>query len=330
MKKIFFTLIFMYSYIVYAQSKVCVSVSLVGTNIEVSIRETNNTPFLLGVSDIYVNTGGLGYTYLSNPIVVKNVNSGLPSAYSVDVFGLSPDLLAINIQNNNTSFSIGSTSLLVVSIPISGSGTPSILFPNNIYSTTSAKITEYCEILSVELISFNDEKKGEKVAIQWDSHNEKGLLHYAVERSSDGMNFKTIDIEKPIAKNETEKVAYSFIDEKPELGINYYRLQIKDLNGNMKYSKVASVDFGSKMKARTYPNPFSTDLSIEIDIEKNIKGDVVIDLLDMTGKIVQTKKMVAEGRKVSFNLLTVDLTPGTYVIRMKNGNDTWQQKITKQ
>ena len=196
---------------------------------------------------------------------------------------------------------------------------------NNLYQSTTGNI-----VLPVELLSFKAEKEEDKTAIQWEVTNEKDLTYYAVERSIDGSNFKTIDIQKPRAKNENEKVRYGFLDEKPDLGVNYYRLQLKDLNGQVTYSKTVSVDFGSKIKAKTYPNPFSTDLSVEIDIEKNIKGDVLIDLLDMTGKIVQTKKLVAQGRRVNFNLPTNDLVPGTYVIRMKNGNDTWQQKITKQ
>lgn len=195
---------------------------------------------------------------------------------------------------------------------------------NIVYNTSTAVV------LPIELLSFKAEKEEDKTAVQWDVINEKDLTYYAVERSIDGSNFKTIDIEKPRAKNENEKVRYGFLDEKPDLGVNYYRLQLKDLNDQVTYSKTVSVDFGSKIKAKTYPNPFSTDLSVEIDIEKNIKGDVLIDLLDMTGKIVQTKKLVAQGRRVNFNLPTNDLVPGTYVIRMKNGNDTWQQKITKQ
>ena len=184
--------------------------------------------------------------------------------------------------------------------------------------------------IPIELLSFEGDKSGEKTLLKWVSLNEKSLAYYAIEHSKDGLNFKTIDFQKPTSKSETEKVSYNFTHDKPDLGINYYRLQMKDSNENVKYSKVIGVDFGSKIQAKTYPNPFGSDLSVEIDIEKNIKGEVVIDVLDMLGKIVQTQKRVVEGRRVSFSLPTDDLASGSYVIRMKNGNDTWQQKITKQ
>ena len=328
MKKIYFVITFLYAFMgLQAQSMQCVSVALVGANIEVSIKETNGTSFLLGTSDVILNLGGLAYTTAVEGIVKT---TPLPSPYVVDLFDIGSGQLAISVLHNNGSKLIGSTKEVLVNIPTTGSGTPT-LTSSIIYNTSAAQIGQLCPIaLPIELLSFSAEKSGEKSAVQWEIVNEKSLSYYGVERSSDGVNFKVIDFEKPVAKDENQRVNYSFLDEKPELGINYYRIQIKDLDGNIKYSKVVSVDFGSKIKAKTYPNPFSTDLSVEIDIEKNIKGDVTIDVVDMTGKIVQTKKLVAEGRRVSFNLPMDGLTSGTYLIRMKNGNDTWQQKITKQ
>lgn len=327
MKKIFVILGFLHVYLgVQAQTQ-CVTVALVGTNIEISIKETSNTPFLLGTSDIIINLDGLNYTTDMEGIVKT---TPLPSPISVGLFDINSTYLGVSILHNNASKTIGSNKELLVSIPVTGSGTPTLL-SSLIYNASAIQINEFCPVvLPVEFLIFKAEKSGERSLILWETINEKSLNHYIVERSINGVNFKAIDIVKPIAKDETEKVNYSFFDEKPELGINYYRLQIKDLDGNVKYSNVISVDFGSNIKAKTYPNPFSTDLSIEIDIEKNIKGNVTIDILDMTGKIVQTKQLVAEGRRVSISLPTDDLVSGTYLIRMKNGNDTWQQKITKQ
>jgi trimeric autotransporter adhesin len=186
-------------------------------------------------------------------------------------------------------------------------------------------------VLPVELLSFKAEKKADKTLVQWETVQEKNLSNYIVERSDDGRNFKPIGFEKPKAKNETEKAAYSFLDDSPEIGINYYRLQSKGVRKeDFKYSKIVSLDFGLGIKAKTFPNPFTAELNVEIDIEQGVKGEVTVDMFDTSGKQVLTKKLNAEGRKLNFDVPTEGLVPGSYVIRIKNGSYTWQHKITKQ
>jgi hypothetical protein len=185
-------------------------------------------------------------------------------------------------------------------------------------------------VLAVELTSFKAEKKEDKTVLKWESITEVNLSDYTIERSGDGLNFKPIGVEEPKAKSQSEKVAYTFTDEKPELGINYYRLKMEDTDGKITYSKVLSADFGSDLKAKTSPNPFVTDLNLEIDIERNVRGEVTIELFDMAGKQIRTQKVIAEGRKLNLNIPTNDLSTGTYMIRLTHGSFTWQQKITKQ
>lgn len=184
-------------------------------------------------------------------------------------------------------------------------------------------------IFKTKLLSFKVEKSDEKTAVLWETIAENSTAYYTVERSKDGSNFKGIEYFKPKSKKEDEKVAYSYLDEKPELGINYYRLLIKDIKDNTTYSKIDSVDFGTELKSKIYPNPFSRDLSIEIDIKENIKGNVLIELFDMGGKQIIAKNVVAQGRNFSFNLPAEDLLPGTYMIRLTNGSFVWQNKVTK-
>lgn len=197
-------------------------------------------------------------------------------------------------------------------------------------SNMTGQIIGTSAILPIELLSFKATKNSEKTALQWETIREKNLSTYIIERSNNGVNFKPIGTEKPKGTNEDEKSYYTFIDEKPDLGINYYRLKSKDLDESVNYSKVVSVAFALGLKSKAYPNPFIGELSVEIDIEQNITGDVIIDLFDMTGKQVLTKKIIAEGKKLNFNLPTADLIPGTYLIRIKNGNLNWQHQITKQ
>ena len=182
----------------------------------------------------------------------------------------------------------------------------------------------------VELLSFQATKKGETSLLNWECTKEKSVSIYSIERSIDGVNFKTIGYEKPKAKNQDEKVAYTFIDEKPELGINYYRLQMKSIDNNVEYSKIINVDFGNGVKGKIYPNPSTTELILEFDVAYNMTGNALIELFDIAGKQVFSKTIAASGRKLTYNVPIEDLVAGDYIIRAKNGSNTWQQKITKQ
>ena len=184
--------------------------------------------------------------------------------------------------------------------------------------------------LSAELLSFEAFKKDARTELQWRSVREQNLSAYAIERSTDGINFKTIGYEKPKAKTQDDTVTYNFIDEKPELGINYYRLKINAQDNTWKYSKIVSVDFGEGVKGKSFPNPCTTELIIEMDIAQNISGNILIELFDMSGKQVFVRKVAVLGRKLIYNMPIDDLVVGDYILRANNGKNTWQQKISKQ
>ncbi|MCB0556998.1 MAG: hypothetical protein KDD02_25850, partial [Phaeodactylibacter sp.] len=55
-----------------------------------------------------------------------------------------------------------------------------------------------------------------------------------------------------------EPQEYSFIDEKPLRGLNYYRLRQVDFDGAVEYHKVISVEYKGKSSAigvSAFPNP---------------------------------------------------------------------------
>jgi Secretion system C-terminal sorting domain len=271
-----------------------------------------------------------------NPVVMGTVTDG---SYTYDGFTALPNFPypVLSARTKVATLSVtGSVSTCEIRIenapfPILLNGTLNIV--NNLGATVNGDILNNASsvVLPVELLSFKATKNQGKTLVEWEAVQEKNLSNYILERSEDGRNFKAIGIEKPKAKSETEKAAYNFVDDQPEIGINYYRLQSKGAKKeDFKYSKVVSVDFGLGLKAKAFPNPFAAELNIEIDIEQGVKGEVMIDMFDTAGKQVLTKKINAEGRRLNFEVPTEGLVPGSYVIRVKNGSSTWQHKITKQ
>lgn len=93
---------------------------------------------------------------------------------------------------------------------------------------------------SVVFTSFQTEKKGKSVVINWTTSYENNSEIFAIENSLDASNWITIGTVK--AKGEsTVTVNYSFTDVSPKEAINYYRLKSVDKNGRFLYSRITSV-----------------------------------------------------------------------------------------
>jgi hypothetical protein len=71
-----------------------------------------------------------------------------------------------------------------------------------------------------------------------------------------------------------------------------------------------------------YPNPVKDKLMIET----NITGDYTIELLDMTGKVLQSHRV----NQSALQLSTSDLSSGVYMISIKSQAIQKTFKIVKQ
>lgn len=114
----------------------------------------------------------------------------------------------------------------------------------------------------VELLYFSGAEKGAAIHLAWATATERDNDYVAVERSADGARFTEIGRVKG-AGNTQERREYSFVDEKPLPGVNYYRLRQVDYNGAAEYHKTISVLFDGKERRlglQAFPNPAQSAL----------------------------------------------------------------------
>lgn len=97
-------------------------------------------------------------------------------------------------------------------------------------------------VLPIKLVSFTASKNKDKVELLWSTANEQNNSHFEIERSIDGLSFETLN-KTTAAGNSTTFVNYFFVDKKPALGTNYYRLKQVDYDGKMTYSSIKFVIF---------------------------------------------------------------------------------------
>jgi hypothetical protein len=157
--------------------------------------------------------------------------------------------------------------------------------------------------LPLELLSFSARNVQDKWAdLFWTTTNEVATSHFVVERSGPEGTWEPIS--RIEAKNMAGNHTYSFTDQSPATGQNYYRLRQVDLDGTYTYSEVLMLEFGT-FGFRVFPNPIRKEFQVTW-AEKSVP----MSLWDLGGKKLREWP---EGYGTAFSV--VDLPRGIYLLR---------------
>ena len=115
--------------------------------------------------------------------------------------------------------------------------------------------------LPVTLTDFQGKQFDDYNLLEWTTASEKNNEGFFVERSSDARKFESIGW-VPGSGTSIYKQVYSLKDEQPQIGVNYYRLNQKDLDHKQEYSNVISVNYTGEPQFKLYPNPSKGEVSI--------------------------------------------------------------------
>jgi hypothetical protein len=120
-----------------------------------------------------------------------------------------------------------------------------------------------------------------------------------------------------------------FLDEKPLIGINYYRLEQLDLNGNVEMEVSTSVVFGLETGSdlNLYPNPARENFTVQF--KTTVLGKVKIELLDVLGRAVYDHDVLASEYDNSTKINIASFQSGVYLVRVRSleTNDVVGQKV---
>jgi hypothetical protein len=169
--------------------------------------------------------------------------------------------------------------------------------------------------LPLTLITFEAQLINKDVLLQWTTSSEQNTSHFAIERSTDGNNFSVIG-NVNAAGNSSSTIKYSFPDDNPAAGANFYRLKMLDKDGRYSYSKTVAVQVQSIKSLRIYPNPASDALHIETSAANE---NSIIQIIDQAGKKIKEQKLVLTGNT---QMDISNLPKSIYKILIKTGTKT--------
>ena len=176
-------------------------------------------------------------------------------------------------------------------------------------------------ILPVQWLSFTAQKRNETVLLSWKTTTEQNSSRFEIEKSPDAIRFNKIGA-VAAAGNSNSVLSYSFSDQQPLKGMNFYRLKQVDLDGTFNYSKIVSIKFDKNATVILSPNPAKNVLNIQLLQANNFTSASVFDA---TGKLLWKQNITSAQIQIN----TMQLSKGWYTIRLE-GRETEQHSFIKE
>lgn len=178
-------------------------------------------------------------------------------------------------------------------------------------------------LLPVELLRFSGIREGSVNKLKWTTATEQNNRGFAVQRSSDGINYVTVSFVASRAPggNSIDALDYVYIDNAPPGIKQYYRLQQTDHDGRSKYSQVIVIK-GERPSVlliqNIYPNPAGGIVNIETAIPSG--EQVQLQVTDLSGRIIMRQYIKLEAGSNTIQLNTRTLAAGSYLIKLVCAN----------
>ncbi len=170
--------------------------------------------------------------------------------------------------------------------------------------------------LPIKMGDFLAVQKPTGIQLNWETLTEQNSSHFDIERSADGVNYTAIS--RVNAKgNSTNKQSYTFLDETPVVGVNYYRLKLTDIDNSYTYSRIVAVkNSGQPISIELFPNPSSSLLQVQLPAcQKEI---IHLFITDASGRMIDSRSVsVSEGNN-ALSIPVSHLPGGTYLLSIEN------------
>ncbi|MEP7258380.1 MAG: metallophosphoesterase [Flavitalea sp.] len=169
--------------------------------------------------------------------------------------------------------------------------------------------------LPVSLLNYNVRMANDKAILSWTSASEVNNKYFTVERSANGQDFILIGKINGSLNSEKEN-NYSFVDEHPFTGINYYRLSQVDVDGQRKYigMKTVSYNGGKEFNAKTLS---SGNQRLVLQISSPVETVCRVHIYSILGNELKNELVALTPGSTNKE---INLTSGAYVWKVANDN----------
>jgi hypothetical protein len=146
---------------------------------------------------------------------------------------------------------------------------------------------------------------------------------YEVLRSADGNSFAKIGsvsaLNNPLAQQ------YSFEDNSPLVGNNYYKLGMVGKDGKVEFSKVVVVKSTSAVSFKAYTT--SSNRVLKLELNATGSGNLEIEMTNSVGQKVFQSQMNSNGSNMYSLDLNKTLATGIYAVTVSKDGEKYSKMI---
>ena len=163
----------------------------------------------------------------------------------------------------------------------------------------------------VELVSFEAVPVQGAVVLNWVTASETNNAYFAIERSTNNADFEVVG-EIAGAGNSQQDQAYTFTDNRPAPGKNYYRLRQTDQDGSFTFSETREVNMGTATGLHMYlkANPATERAVVEIVTAE--ASPAILHLYDLKGTLLSSTPLALVPGTQVHTFPVTSLAAGTY------------------
>lgn len=183
--------------------------------------------------------------------------------------------------------------------------------------------------LPVTLRSFTGKMNAGKVELEWVTSSEVSSSRFIIERAGGDYGFTELATIEAAGNSNSTK-AYQFIDTRPLVNLNLYRIVQVDEDGTRKISEIVKVmnKHSGKFNLTVSPNPFTTKISAFVNLDR--KQQVRAVVTDLNGRRVANLNQLCNEGTTELTIPVTNLTKGIYLLKIETDTYSEVQKIIRQ
>lgn len=150
------------------------------------------------------------------------------------------------------------------------------------------------------------------IELRWATATEKNFEYFVVERAGSDLNFEAIG-EVNSAGGTNVVTSYTYLDNAPLNGKNYYRLKIVDLDGSYEYTGVIVAEGIAVRHAGVSVYPTIIEDSFTVELNSELVMPVKMILIDAAGNTIYLANLETATSIIN---VPADMKAGTYLVRL--------------
>ena len=192
-------------------------------------------------------------------------------------------------------------------------------------STPTATVFGVNVPLPIYISNFEGKSVEKGVELTWNVVEEKDGKEFEVLRFDDRMQNE--EVLGKVALTDQRIGKYTFLDEKPLLGTNYYQLKQIDIDGSFTKSKIVAVNPGIISATVIAPNPAQDYVNVQFS--SRTAGTSEVTIYNIAGQPVSSASIRISEGKNNHRLNVKKLGGGHYFMKINHGGEATKLRFIK-